>query len=260
MSALTDRVRDHLRATKLTPTAAAIAEALKASVLEVGRALDELKGLRHATEDGLHRWRITDKGRLATRSEPPAPRPRTNGATRPSPADGRSIIERIVEALGDEALTSKEIAERTGLEAGVVSQNLSASGPSRGVIKIGKRGYSAVWKRKGTGDQAVDRAALAVLHDQQEREELPARELLARADTALAAIAQPDANAVQIAGDHYQHLDPQPWDVITAWGFGFLDGNALKYLARWRHKNGLEDLRKARHYIDKLIETEEARS
>jgi hypothetical protein len=37
---------------------------------------------------------------------------------------------------------------------------------------------------------------------------------------------------------------------------GFFDGNALKYLARWREKGGIDDLRKARHYIDKLIEME----
>jgi hypothetical protein len=35
-----------------------------------------------------------------------------------------------------------------------------------------------------------------------------------------------------------------------------LDGNALKYLVRFRDKGGVEDLMKARHYIDKLIEVE----
>jgi hypothetical protein len=38
-----------------------------------------------------------------------------------------------------------------------------------------------------------------------------------------------------------------------------LDGNALKYLVRFRDKGGVEDLMKARHYIDKLIEVEEAK-
>jgi hypothetical protein len=37
---------------------------------------------------------------------------------------------------------------------------------------------------------------------------------------------------------------------------GFLQGNAIKYLARWKDKGGIEDLRKARHYLDKLIEVE----
>jgi hypothetical protein len=39
-----------------------------------------------------------------------------------------------------------------------------------------------------------------------------------------------------------------------------LDGNAVKYLSRWRHKNGIEDLKKARHYIDKLLEVEQAKN
>jgi hypothetical protein len=37
---------------------------------------------------------------------------------------------------------------------------------------------------------------------------------------------------------------------------GFMQGSAIKYLARWKDKGGVEDLRKARHYIDKLIELE----
>lgn len=67
------------------------------------------------------------------------------------------------------------------------------------------------------------------------------------------------ANDVQIGGIHYKQAKYQPWDVIEDWGLGFLDGNAVKYLARWRNKNGLEDLRKARHYLDKLIELEESK-
>jgi hypothetical protein len=66
----------------------------------------------------------------------------------------------------------------------------------------------------------------------------------------------PRANDTQVAGDHYKQFKHETWDVILDWGLGYLDGNAVKYLSRWRHKNGLEDLKKARHYIDKLIETE----
>lgn len=69
------------------------------------------------------------------------------------------------------------------------------------------------------------------------------------------------ANDRQVGGNHYkQYRGMEPWDVIVFWGLGFLDGNAVKYLARWRSKNGLEDLKKARHYLDKLIEVEEARA
>ena len=62
------------------------------------------------------------------------------------------------------------------------------------------------------------------------------------------------ANEVQYGGGHYKQFKYQTWDVIHDWGLGYFDGNAVKYLSRWRLKNGIEDLRKARHYIDKLIE------
>ncbi len=66
----------------------------------------------------------------------------------------------------------------------------------------------------------------------------------------------PRANDTQVAGNHYKQFQIEPWDAIVDWGLGYLDGNAVKYLSRWRHKNGIEDLKKARHYIDKLLETE----
>lgn len=67
------------------------------------------------------------------------------------------------------------------------------------------------------------------------------------------------ANEVQVGGDHYRSKTVQPWDAMKAWMTpeefqGFLCGNAIKYMARWRSKGGVEDLRKARHYLDKLIE------
>lgn len=66
------------------------------------------------------------------------------------------------------------------------------------------------------------------------------------------------ANTKQIAGTHYkQFRDYEPWDVALAWELGYLDGTALKYIARWKHKNGVEDLQKAVHYLEKLIEVEQ---
>lgn len=64
------------------------------------------------------------------------------------------------------------------------------------------------------------------------------------------------ANDVQVAGNHYKQHQYETWDVINDWGLGYFDGNAVKYLSRWRHKGGVEDLRKAKHYIEKLIELE----
>lgn len=65
-----------------------------------------------------------------------------------------------------------------------------------------------------------------------------------------------EVNSIQHGGDHYLNKAIQPWDYIVSNNLGFLEGNAVKYLSRWRDKNGIEDLKKARHYIDKLIEVE----
>lgn len=66
----------------------------------------------------------------------------------------------------------------------------------------------------------------------------------------------------QVGGSHYTQLAIQPWDAMQAWmsreAFaGFLLGNVVKYAARYRAKGGAEDLRKARHYLDRLIQLEE---
>ena len=65
------------------------------------------------------------------------------------------------------------------------------------------------------------------------------------------------ANDHQVGGSHYRARDLQPWDAIVAWGCGFLDGNVIKYVVRFRQKGGLQDLQKARHYLEKMIELEE---
>jgi len=64
------------------------------------------------------------------------------------------------------------------------------------------------------------------------------------------------ANKTQIGGQHYKDQNMQPWDYIAANKLGFFEGNMVKYVSRWRDKGGVEDLRKARHYLDKLIELE----
>lgn len=60
----------------------------------------------------------------------------------------------------------------------------------------------------------------------------------------------------QVGGSHYKDLKIQPIEFIHANNIGFCEANAIKYLCRWRNKNGLEDLKKARHYIELLIELE----
>lgn len=54
--------------------------------------------------------------------------------------------------------------------------------------------------------------------------------------------------------EYYRILNPEPSDVIVAWDLPWRVANVLKYIARYRRKNGLEDLRKARDYLDMEIE------
>ena len=64
-----------------------------------------------------------------------------------------------------------------------------------------------------------------------------------------------NANEKQIAGDHYKKYgNLQPWDVVVEWNLGYLEGTALKYIARWKHKGGVEDLKKAIHFLEKAVE------
>lgn len=66
-------------------------------------------------------------------------------------------------------------------------------------------------------------------------------------------IVTPIPDAVQVGGDHYKDNTIQVWDAIHDWGLGYFSGNVIKYVARHQKKNGVEDLKKARHYLDKLI-------
>jgi|TARA_B110000977_G_C10638616_1_gene323140 hypothetical protein len=58
---------------------------------------------------------------------------------------------------------------------------------------------------------------------------------------------------IQIGGSHYKDLEIQPIDYILGNSLGYAEGNVVKYVSRWRDKGGIEDLRKAKHYIDFLI-------
>lgn len=62
---------------------------------------------------------------------------------------------------------------------------------------------------------------------------------------------------IQVGGSHYKSLKIQPVEYIHANGIGYFEGNVIKYVTRWRDKNGIADLEKAKHYIDLLIEQEQ---
>ena len=61
------------------------------------------------------------------------------------------------------------------------------------------------------------------------------------------------ANERQVGGDHYRSRY-QHWDFVEEGGLGYLEGCATKYVSRWRQKNGVQDLEKAEHYVQKLVE------
>jgi hypothetical protein len=63
------------------------------------------------------------------------------------------------------------------------------------------------------------------------------------------------ATDIQVGGNHYQ-LPIQPIEYIHKNGLGFIEGNVIKYITRHRNKNGKQDLLKAKHYIDLLIQLE----
>lgn len=79
-----------------------------------------------------------------------------------------------------------------------------------------------------------------------------ARQLQARADKAL-------ASDHQVGGDHYRSKTIQPWTAMESWMTpeefeGYLRGNVIKYIARYKDKDGLKDVYKARHYLERLTE------
>ena len=55
---------------------------------------------------------------------------------------------------------------------------------------------------------------------------------------------------------HYTAGKIEVIEAIEDWKLGFCDGNVVKYVARFRHKNGLEDLKKAAWYLNRLIQQE----
>jgi hypothetical protein len=61
----------------------------------------------------------------------------------------------------------------------------------------------------------------------------------------------------QVGGNHYAKLAIQPVQYITENNLTYLQGNVIKYVTRYKDKNGLQDLQKAKHYIDMLIEMED---
>ena len=64
-----------------------------------------------------------------------------------------------------------------------------------------------------------------------------------------------NANDRQVGGSHY-NAPIQHWDYVLANDIPYLEAQVIKYLTRWRKKNGFQDILKAKHFLDKLIEVE----
>lgn len=61
------------------------------------------------------------------------------------------------------------------------------------------------------------------------------------------------ANDKQVGGDHYR-TEYQHWDFAIDVKLGYFTGQVTKYVSRWRKKNGIQDLQKAAHFLQKYIE------
>jgi hypothetical protein len=60
----------------------------------------------------------------------------------------------------------------------------------------------------------------------------------------------------QVGGAHYAEMAIQPIEFITANGLSFLEGNIIKYVCRHKKKNGADDIKKAIHYCELLLQME----
>lgn len=65
------------------------------------------------------------------------------------------------------------------------------------------------------------------------------------------------ANDRQVGGEHYMG-SIQHWDFAAQRGYDYFQGQITKYVDRWKNKNGLQDLKKAQHFLEKYIELVEA--
>lgn len=67
---------------------------------------------------------------------------------------------------------------------------------------------------------------------------------------------KPSALDIQIGGTHYKQYPIQPVEYILANGLGFCEGSVVKYVTRWKEKGGIQDLQKAVHFLQILIQKE----
>lgn len=62
------------------------------------------------------------------------------------------------------------------------------------------------------------------------------------------------ANDRQVGGEHYKVEGREHWDIVDEFDLDYFQGQITKYVMRWREKNGIEDLEKAEHFLQKYLE------
>ena len=64
------------------------------------------------------------------------------------------------------------------------------------------------------------------------------------------------ADSKQIGGTHYKAVNPaqEHWNLVAVYNWDYMQAQTIKYLMRWKLKNGVQDLYKAKHFLDKYIE------
>jgi len=67
---------------------------------------------------------------------------------------------------------------------------------------------------------------------------------------------QAAASETQVGGDHYRLMPIQPVEFNQRNGLSFCEASVIKYVSRHKHKNGAEDVRKAIHFLNLLLEIE----
>lgn len=62
--------------------------------------------------------------------------------------------------------------------------------------------------------------------------------------------------AKQVGGTHYKQFKIQPVEFCQVNNIGYCESSCIKYLCRWKDKGGIDDLKKAIHFIEMLVELE----
>ena len=64
----------------------------------------------------------------------------------------------------------------------------------------------------------------------------------------------------QVGGSHYTKCKIEPWDFTVANELDYFQGSIIKYVTRWRDKGGIEELKKAQHFLEKYIDVNSKRT